>query len=1317
MSTLQVPPSGRPLDLLSFNLGQSALIEASAGTGKTYTITYLIVRLLLNAGRSGNLEQALLLDQILVVTFTNAAAADLKTRIREKIREARQCLLTAAAGESISSFEPLMQELCALLQDNCARSTQGGLALSLQDYVRLLQRAERDIDKAAICTIHSFCYSALNQIYAFEAGEAFETQLCQDVSALQEEAFISTWRSCFYAQDEAALLPELEVLGSNDPRALLPLYATLEQVRASQHRPGMVLNFALKDNTQYLDTRKREARTLFKELRLQLRSAAAAQKLQLAALQRELQQLLAPYTAQLPALLHKEFCSLLQQGPDKFAKLKNPAIILLQKVQAFVADPAAAAAFSASDFKLCAEDTDLWLNNAASNLKKLKDPDTYSQLRRRICQGLNQLATLNAQRTAWSLEFKTALCLLADAKFNELKAQRQQISLDDVLLRLDKALQQPKGRGEQLAAMIRARYPIAMVDEFQDTDPVQYAIFEQIYLQKDTAASARCYLIGDPKQSIYSFRGSDINSYLKARARIIECSGPESIYTLATNYRSAKAAVEAVNALFGSTLNSANHCPFYLPEVAFTPVQSTQGKMQFHFADQADVGCLIFVSGREACTKDALLTRQAEACAQQVVRVLTHGRLTLKSGEERTVRPNDIAILVRSAKESSAIVQALARHQVGAVFYSDRSSVLGSAQEPSAEAQDMRYLMEALCDPADRAAVVRLLGSTLLSLEGAQFRELLADAQFEQEVRLLTQLQTVWQHNGFLSAFMQWLQAPSHQGLQRSMQFVGGERRLTNYQHIAEIMQQQHGIIKGIKAQLRWYTQLLQGNDVTDNPDEFLKRLESERAQVRIYTIHKSKGLEFPLVMLPYLWLCDRPERGKGKPILYYDAALKRRQLDLYAQADSAAATAALELQEDMRLTYVALTRACACNFIFLAQTRSSADLKPRSFMYLLSGCNEAAGQPAPLGDALPAALQNLHQRPDLFTLSELPADFMEQAPTLWNPPPEPSAALHADTLPPQACDDNFTISSYSGLVSGLHDTAVSSEQSERDERAEGSLELPPRLSPFDFPRGTQAGSLLHLLLERCDFAALNHCPPAEQLSQLRALCTDISSSPYAQVFAAWTAHLGDGIEALAQWLFNMVNARLPTADGGTFCLSELPANAFVPEMRYLMPVTHLDSTKLNALCLDSAADVPQLNGITPALYLESRQVNGFLTGSLDLVCRSGQPGHERYYVIDYKSTFLGSTYAAYSDKQVAASVFDPRNRYDVQYLIYTAALHRLLKVRLPNYDYAKDIGGVLYLYLRGLRADVSLSPGVFFTKPQQGIVERLDALLGEAND
>lgn len=1312
------------LDLLTFDLNCSSLIEASAGTGKTYTITYLILRLLLNAGCSGNLPEPLKLENILVVTFTNAAAADLKLRIREKIRDARACFTAALKNEDVSSFDDTMRRLLQILQQE-----EQDLAVCC----RVLQRAERDIDKAAICTIHSFCNSALNQIYAFEAGEAFETELCADLSALEDEAFNQIWRECFYQdkkhEPEADLL--LQLLGSDSPAGVREVYKQLMQVRLSGPDKNSVLSFAVRDNTLYFDRRRRRAATLLQDLR----SKAA----------RVINKTAAEFAAakeQLAVKMTPEVLGLLQQGArgkapaaglfartDDTSELpfnqKNGQIILRRLLQLWAAEQYPPAA--AEKYDLDGVDAEKMISRGKSVLKKLENANEVQALFAAVLDFIAGCDALRRQVSALGSELRTALAMCAFERFEELKDQRQVMNYDDVLLRLNRALHQP-GRGDRLAAMIRQRYAAAMIDEFQDTDPVQYAIFEKLYLQEDGSANAaRCYLIGDPKQSIYSFRGSDINSYLKAYRRIAALSRGRAVYTLSTNYRSAPRVVQSVNALFSSELNPDNPRPFLTEEVQFSPVEHSSGRRFFCFKDgsgnfPADYhelpACYVSLldPAEEKLSKTKMQPAFARLCALQIKRCLTDG-VIVENGRPRAVRPGDIAVLVRSAGESSEITAQLRLLNISGVFYSDKSSVLQAEGRPTQEAQEIFFLMDALCDCSSRQKVSRLLGSRLLSLTGAEFIKMQIDEVFEKEVRLLGSLQREWQQNGFLPAFLRWFKDPLHQGLQRALRFTDGDRLLTNYQHIAELVQQMHGRISGIKPQLRWFVNLINNEQHEDNrsADETVQRLESERDQVQVRTIHNSKGLEFTLVMMPFLWLTDGAHRSNtAGGVVYHDQQTGRRTLDLYSREDSSEAVEEAEAQEDMRLTYVALTRACAANFLFMGPLTLRSGQSVRSFIRLLCGSSDLSKKTIPDVDRVARELQ---KRRELFVCENYQATDLTAVTAPYQPPKQEPPELAVSVLPPAAVNSDFSISSYSAIVSGLHDkpaaVPVMAEEA-REQARESAEELqPPELSAFDFPRGTSAGSFLHRLLQELPFGS------SMTLESLQARCLQALTTYGRAQLAAWTMREGDGVAALGRWLYDMVHAVILEQGGRPVRLCDLKAGGVVTEMSYLMPAHGLDSLQLNDLCRRSAAcDLklePSLKeAVLQAMYLSPRQISGFLTGSLDLVFCSPHPGQRRYFVTDYKSTYLGPAASFYDERALQLSVYDRRCRYDVQYLIYTLVLHRFLKKRIPDYSYERDMGGVLYLYLRGLQAgDGGISTGVYYTKPALEVIEELDRMAG----
>lgn len=1312
------------LDQLSFDLKKSSLIEASAGTGKTFTITYLILRLLLAAGEKGcSLDKPLTLENILVVTFTNAAASDLKLRIREKIRDARLCLTALKDGEDISGYEDQMQRLANILLDTDTR---------LSDYIRVLQRAERDIDKAAICTIHSFCNSALNQIYAFEAGEAFETELSGDVSAQEEESLNQIWRECFYLapKDEALARFMLYCSGRGTPAKLWDDYSNLMKVRLSSQDKHSLLQFSVRGNTVMLDRSCRKAGPLYASIKAKAATLHQEVCAQVPKVKQRVKDALGPdFIAMIRAGRDGREHALLNLTKDKKAGFSNAGKGYASSLLSFIDadDNAPVLPYrSEEDVEKCVPEKffSYYKSRVKNNMPLSGD---FEEAMAKVRSALSEIVGISEQFANLGVELRAALVMLVSERVEELKEQQQLMSYDDVLLRLNRALQQ-KDRGDRLAAMIRERYCAALIDEFQDTDPVQYAIFEKLYLNDpETAKKARCYLIGDPKQSIYAFRGSDINSYLKAAERINELSHGTAIYTLNRNFRSAPGVVNSVNELFSSSLNPANSRPFLTAAVGFSPVSAAGGKQRFHFKDEEQqAACYVqYVEpASEKANKDSSQWAAAKACAALIVRCLNDGVLEDRAGGQyvpRALKPSDIAVLVRSAKESNLVISALREVNISAVFFSDKSSVLKNDSTPTQEAQELLYLMEAICDCASRQKVSRLLGSRLLSLSGAEYQQMMSDEMFEAEVRLLNSLQREWRENGFFPAFMRWFKDPLHHGMRKALEFNDGDRQLTNYQHIAELIQKKHGRISGIKAQLRWFDNLIHdvsGDDET-SPDEVVLRLESEREQVQIRTIHNSKGLEFGLVMLPFLWGADRSRQGSNDPVFFYDETLKRRTIDLYAESDSQEASERADLQEDMRLTYVALTRACAANFILISKLNIKGNMLPRGLVRLLVG--DSTKDPGK-GDGCKMepgkALSALALKPELFACSNITEAELDSAELAYQPPLQAQGELTVSTLPEGAVQNTFNISSYTAIVSGLHDSAprlLDNERTDEPTEESGMHEEPEVFSPFGFPRGTKAGTFLHSLLERLPFEE------EHDADDLRAVAINALTTYGTSVCNDWTRLQSDAADALADWLEDLLHAPLLIDKSRALHLCDLKAGDYVTEMRYLMPAEGLDTRALNELCRENAEQQMQLprrlkDKLLREMYLSERTVSGFLTGSLDLVCSFEFEGRPCYFVVDYKSTYLGDDYKAYDAQAVEQSVYDSRNRYDVQYLIYTLALHRMLRQRIPDYSYERDVGGVMYLYLRGLRAGKCRSPGVYYTKPSLEVIEQLDKMFGGNN-
>ena len=1293
----------KALLIKDFVLSNSSLIEASAGTGKTFTITYLVLRLLLGSGdaktrlRQGPLD----LDQILIVTFTRAAASDLRKRIRENIRQAREAFDEFAKDPKYRAKDEPLNDLLIEMQEK---------GISPKDCSQILNKAERGIDTAAICTIHSFCNRALNQIYAFEAGEAFETELTDDVSSQMNEALVSLWRELFYTKEDRGFI--LDALKNIDPISLMSGFYALQKVKLTDPKDGFH-GFALKglkylkQNLSLLDN--------FNCLKAELKQTEEKE-------QQLLNDFLSSYDKEYLVACYDAKNSCINSSLDikKAPALLKSAKTLLDDLAASYEDPDRRRQLL--DDLSCYQ-YDYFVNSRSH--KNIESCKFLTDFESAVIALRDKVKAKRTSRTLLVTELKLVILMLADEKFGKLCAKARVMSNDDVLKRLDYALNCKGEQSRRLASLLRHRYPVAMIDEFQDTDPTQFAIFKKIYLDKDFADKAFCYLIGDPKQSIYAFRGSDINSYLAARNLVDKLSKGTGLYTLNTNYRSHPNLVDGVNALFSQEINEKNESPFLTGEINFTPVNHNKSSSFFSFeenfsedktpADYAAIYVDKILSDASIENKDDAQTLYAKACALRIKECLQHGFIYKKTEQgitKRRIIPSDIAVLVRTQNENAFVQKELAALGIGSVYFSDQSSVLGSDEGISPEASALIFLMEAMCDFSNSRKVRRLLGSDLLSLNGDDFCNKLLNESFEAEVRLLFTCRQRWQREGFLSAFLTWFKDPLHDGLKNTLSLENGERSLTNYFHLAEIMQQSHGRISGIRAQLRWFKDLCStGRDIL-NGEDVQKRLDSEYDQVKILTIHKSKGLEFPLVFMPFLWLGGKSKSAVESSIggvSYYDKKDKRTCFDFMCSDENVKAHNDDAKQEDRRLLYVALTRACYANFLFVADLNLKNAKELTSLRSMLSD----DGSP----DLFIDKIENADEQ-RLFCLTQRQKSFYDNAEKYINTDDKNHQGnFTVSVLPQDAICRDFSFSSYSALVAGLHDKPPSViEGNNEDEIAEIEEEFNQKqLNAFTFPRGAVPGVFLHSLLENCDFTL---CSDNNYLKDY--VFKFVHQSANQGTVKNWTYDENAAANALTLWLYEIVHAPLLKKGNKYFSLSMLNKGSYIPEMAYLLPSDDMDTQLLNDLCKESAQEIAAkdafINKLISGLYLDKKVVNGFINGFLDLVMRTDFDGQEKYYVIDYKSTHLGNFYRDYAEKKVTQSVFDERNRYDVQYLLYTLALHRMLKKRKRDYSYEKDIGGVLYLYLRGLKTsglmlEPEVSSGVFFTKPSFRIIKRLDAI------
>lgn len=1406
----------KQLNLASFDLDKSSMIEASAGTGKTFTISNLVVRLLIEGLKNGNHTEPLDIENILIVTFTNAAASDLRARVLQKIHESRISFDQIKNGvKTIEDFETPFKDIAIKCFEKYLEKTIDAIDVdklkgTASVFSRLLTRAERNIDRASISTIHSFCNKALNQIYSFEAGRAFNVSLTQDISQEQKEAKLAVWRSLFYNDNGFDRDLLLNLLGFTDPEGdtLKNAVKAIEKVRLidpnecyygfsvkSYYEEGVKkLQKTPDERLKYLlDT----AKDLFSDFENDFFS-------KLESLKEYKDQIISFADGNtVPGSLYElsPSGSFYSNPFNKGLPCKNFLNLLVSTLNNDSADTINYITSFNSIDKIVAL-SEIGSDEHFFKVKKggeFKDSQKVRDFEEIVKDLISASFEVITEIELIKLELTTLVAINVILKTDELCERDNVISNDEVLRQLAVALNKDKSRGDVLSSLLRKRYPVAMIDEFQDTDPVQFAIFSKLYLNQEAIdESSHCYLIGDPKQSIYAFRGTDINSYNKAKELILGNKG--NVYTLNTNYRSCQNIIKGVNEIFYeyeepktqessegsfSNIESQNSeeslsekkvqidypyvkNPFdyynnsgkegYLDsKIHFEPVNFSDkaNSVRFYFKDDSSKEIPIcnyirevsFADSQEKPKANDYYGEIAKFVALDVKRCLLEGKI-FENGEERDVKPSDITILVNDAKENSFIQDALKKQSIQSVYFSDKESVINSEDKNynitvTEEAANVIYLMEAMCDSTNFPKVNRLLGSSLLRLSSEKFLDSIKSDKLDSEITLLRACRDSWEKYGFITAFSQYIY--QHDLLCTILETDGGERSLSNYFQIAEIVQSVNSKVVGSNAQLLWFKELVLNNKGELSEDVTKKHLESEQSLVKVMTIHKSKGLEFPIVFTPY-------ESGfmalKSKDsAIYYDPDSKQVSyaLDRENKINGKTVKDLVEvaaLQEQERLLYVALTRAKLANFITLPSC-VSLERKPyqsplKKLISLVSKDDSADSKGKPskrtakkskdkeveidttkdVVVADPQPTLKAVENPELF--KKLETVELDESIKVQN---SISQDCSVSSLDKGAVDNSFTVTSYSAITSGAHNDMFASSADEKEtsvEDGDSDDSKDKDLINFNFAKGSTAGSFLHKLMEIV--LAKDDVDKADKDSLYNFVNSQLKYDFYHLVSKPGDDEdtKNEKIVALSQWLHDILNANLlPKAkDGNQVKLSNLKALDCARELDYFLPCKDFKVRVLNGICHDfyeSEVKAFELTSIPELPDLKKSNFKGFMNGSLDLVAKFVTETGPKFYMIDYKSNYLGNSYSRYTQQKILKSIFE--SRYDVQILFYSLALYRFLKTSLPNFSYENDFGGVMYLYLRGMNSFDARSSGQFYVKPSEALIERLDKLFNGINE
>ena len=1202
------------LDPATCPLEGTNLIEASAGTGKTHTIGSLVLRLLL--------EKALDISQILVVTFTEAATEELRERIRARLKDAFD-----AFADTRGSRDEFIDAL--IKKGTIARNTA----------CFLLQEAIRRFDEAAIYTIHGLCARILTD-HAFEMGQVFDAQLITEETHLLEKLAYDFWRKNVYpahpgfvgvALDKKFLpselvgllgdimkWPGLKILPEDTPGGL-PDLGPLEAKFMEMKKAWPMWREEIRRILMSPDLKANRYGSLSKD-----RGRPSKRE---------------------------DMITLMFGQMDQWIARQWPLLPLFRHFEKFTA------------------------RYLSESVKKGKDlqGNPFFELADEVYELFNRT---QEQIGAYLVGLRAEFGRVALEELKKEKRHNNVRGYQDLILETVEALRS-RGAG-RIVASLRRRYKAALIDEFHDTDSLQYFIFTSVF----GTGSRPLLLVGDPKQAIYAFRGADIFAYLRATSEV------QRKYTLTTNWRSHPTLIDGVNALF-----KVKDRPFLFKEIDYIDARPTTRRKIEPLVIQGGSPAplqLWYLKGdpeREkgnTVTKTRARTILARAVASEISRLLWLGREKRAFIGQETVKEKHIAVLVRTNDEAIIIRDALRSFGIHSALYT------GENVFDTRQAWEMEQIAGAVAFPEDASLIRGALATDVFAMNAEGIVGLDQDNQKWEEVVLrFREYRQVWERKGFLPMFRRLLD--KERSYEKLLQWPDGERKIGNLLQISEVIQRvsdEQGL--GIHETVAWLSR--QRDSETPRSQEHQLRLESDDEAVKVLTIHKSKGLEFPIVFCPYAWGGADTRKNEVK---FHQPEEGRFVCDLGSEEiDKHRALAAREeLAENIRLLYVAVTRAKSACYVAwgnINQTDTSA------FAYLLCGpehfsdedvVRETSRLYGQMGrEGIEKRLKELEQiSRGAIEISAPPAAGKRLA-----PPKTDTEILTARQFNARIADD-WRVSSFSSLISGYdlaaefpdHDQ-VSHVPGIPDPEAEAKSSE-KRLSIFDFPKGPEAGTLIHKILEEVDF---------EQGK--RHLHTELIEKRLVDYGfdTVWT-------DVLCQMVENLRAARLdPSASAPR--LEHVPMSRRLNEIEFYFPLRRVSPQTLSGLFKE--IDLPQGLASVPERIgaLQFSPARGFMKGFIDMVFE----WQGRYYLVDWKSNFLGPAVEDYGQGALQEEMV--RHYYVLQYHLYCLALDQFLRLRLTGYDYDKHFGKVYYIFVRGVDPELSPEYGVFSARPSREALERL---------
>lgn len=1201
------------LNIQTIPLTGKHLIEASAGTGKTHNITRLYLRLLL--------ERRLSVEKILVMTFTKDATEELRGRIEGFIREA------------INDWSSLIKNDEFFIE--IAKKVDEREALDL------LKTALLFLDEASIYTIHGFCKRVLSQ-HAFSSGLPFNALMETDSQELVIESCQDYYR--VLAQEsvnEFLLLAEFWP----DPLAFISQFS---QAIASQ-QPLEVL--APKNIVEeFLLTVKKSLTDLEVNHPTLVSHLVDVKKGE----EREVR--LVELTSLVLWLKNIAVTNVDSFNPNQLSTMPD----------AFIDGRR----YGRSKFKAEIVEIFIQVNQVKEQVKALVKQINKAKAFNLVRAGIYQI------RQAVSVK----------------KENQNILTFDDLITTLAYCLSSENDLNGKFASTLFTQYPVALVDEFQDTDPQQFHIIKAIYYNKaskissDTTTNAdvrdrnkdsqsAIYMIGDPKQAIYGFRGGDVFAYLAARQ---DC---DYQWLMDTNWRSTPSMVTGYNRLFYGNELTKNARDVFGYNIPYLPVKSA--KKESKSANNNGRKALQFIHfnddsvDKKGGVKQSFRAEMANWCADEIIRLFN---------ADDSLKAQDIAILVRDGSEAQSIKDALHRKKLASVFLSNRSNLLHSH-----ETKQLLALLKGILFVENERWYTAALASGLLGFTPKKLYQLQCDEFQWQKLKFsFASFREEWLNKGFISMALKLMHQHFH------IDEKDQDRVLTNLLHLFELLQSASTRHRQPQELLYWFEQQIN----LDNPEtEVELRLESDDDLIRIVTQHGAKGLEYPIVFVPFATRFKDPLRFGSRSVTFIkyhkdvDGGERPLVLSLDGSKEAKKAMADEAYAESIRLLYVAVTRAERQCYIFTTefdhyeQSPLGLTLKWQKDQDILINLQALMSDNTKEIGVLTIPYDDLGNEESVEQLSVQVNKRVNNASAKLTP----QVAKFYGHI-----ERDWWLSSFSALKRNLRHVGVSSPDRDHEFTSEQSIidpqeqNLDNNLLRFTLAKGAHTGNLLHDILEHTDFIQADW-----------QTCMKWPLVKYGELTTGFTQ---DDLQA---WLVQVLNSALTDANCS---LANLTLNKTLRESEFYFPMQSASSEKLSNVLTEHRASIRQvlnLQSLSPVVRLPSyKTLKGMMHGFIDLVFE-----HQgKYFVCDYKSSHLGDQFKYYQQENLLYDI--ENNYYDLQYLIYCLALHRHLKLSLKDYDPNVHFGGIYCFYLRGMTDDSNhQGSGIYYRKITSEELNQLDEI------